>query len=130
MLTNTGVVWVELERLDDARASVRQALTMSYAMHDRRAVVYQLRLLAEIAAAAGDERRAGTLLGAAEAENERIPVGRYIHEWRETSNLDDHAGSEFQDGRRAGRELSLDDAVALALAPATGHEQEPQTQET
>ena len=122
MLTNTGVVWVELERLDAARASVQQALTMTHAMHDRRAVVNQLRLLAEIAAGAGDERRAGTLLGGAEAENARIPVGRYIHEWKETSNLDDHAGSEFQDGRRAGRELSLDDAVSLALAPGATQE--------
>jgi hypothetical protein len=77
--------------------------------------VYQLRLLAEIAAAAGDEQHAGTLLGAADAENERIPVGRYIHEWRAPASLDEHVGTEFQAGVETGRELSLDDAVAFAL---------------
>jgi hypothetical protein len=85
-------------------------------MHDRRAVVYQLRLLAEIAAAAGDELRAGTLLGAADAENERIPVGRYIHEWRPSWSLDEAASPQFEAGRAEGRTLSLDDAVAFALA--------------
>jgi non-specific serine/threonine protein kinase len=119
MLTNIGVVAIELERTDDARESVRQALAISHPMHDRRGTVYQLRLLAEIAAGAGEERRAGTLAGAAEAENERIPVGRYIHEWRETSDLDGHAESASQEGRREGLQLSLDDAVALALGDAT-----------
>jgi non-specific serine/threonine protein kinase len=118
MLTNTGVVWVELGRMGDAQSSVRQALTMSHAMHDRRGVVYQLRLLAEIAAGAGEERRAGRLFGAAEAENERIPVGRYIHEWREASSLYDHTGAEFEDGRAEGHALALDDAVAFALDAA------------
>ncbi len=44
-------------------------------MRDRKAVVYELGLLAEIAAEAGDRRRAGILWGAAEAENERAPGG-------------------------------------------------------
>jgi tetratricopeptide (TPR) repeat protein len=116
MRINIGVVSLELGRIDDARVSAQQALGMSHAMHDRRAVVYQLRLLAEIAAVAGDEQRAGTLLGAADAENERIPVGRYIHEWRPTASLDEHVGAEFQAGVETGRELSLDEAVAYALA--------------
>ena len=116
MLTNIGVVAIEVGRTDDARANVRQALTISHAMHDRRGTVYQLRLLAEIAAGAGEERRAGTLAGAAEAENARIPVGRYIHEWRPLPAEHERAGVEFEAGRAEGRELSLDDAVALALA--------------
>ena len=77
--------------------------------------MYQLLLLAEIAAAAGDEQRAGTLLGAADAENERIPVGRYIHEWRPSWSLDEPASPQLEAGRAEGRTLSLDDAVAFAL---------------
>ena len=115
MLTNTGVVSLELGRGGDARGERKQALAMSHVMHDRRAVVYQLRLLAEITAGTGEERRAGTLAGAAEAENERIPVGRYIHEWREASSLGDHTGADFQAGRAEGRALSLEEAVAVAL---------------
>jgi predicted ATPase/class 3 adenylate cyclase len=115
MLANIGVVSIELERLDDARASVQQALAISHAMHDRRGTVYELRLLAEIEARAGEGRTAGTFVGAAEAENERIPVGRWIHEWTEPSSLRDHAGRDFELGREEGRELSLEEAVALAL---------------
>jgi hypothetical protein len=85
-------------------------------MHDRRGTVFELRLLAEIAASAGDDRLAGTLHGAAEAENERLPVGRWIHEWRPLPTEHEHATAEFEAGRAEGRELSLDDAVALALA--------------
>jgi tetratricopeptide (TPR) repeat protein len=116
MLTNIGVVSVELGRFDDARASVQRALQISHPIHDRRGTVYQLRLLAEVEAATGEERRAGALAGAAEAENEHIPDGRYVHEWRPTASLDEHAGAEFAAGREEGRELSLDAAVAVALA--------------
>jgi predicted ATPase/class 3 adenylate cyclase len=115
MLTNTGVVALELGKIDDARASAQRALGMSYAMHDRRGAVYQLRLLAEIAGAAGEEQRAETLVGAADAENERIPVGRYIHEWRPAASLGAPASPQAETSRAEGRELSLDDAVALAL---------------
>jgi predicted ATPase/class 3 adenylate cyclase len=118
MLANTGLVSLELGRIDDAQVSAQQALAMSHAIHDRRGTVYELRLLAEIAAAAGDERRAGTLSGAADAEHERIPVGRWIHEWRPPASLREHAGAEFDAGLETGRELSLDDAVAVALEDA------------
>jgi hypothetical protein len=82
-------------------------------MHDRRGVLYELRLLIEIAAAHGDARFAATLSGAVEAEAARAPVGLWIHSWArkpvEPSFLDDEALAE-------GRRLSLDDAVALARA--------------
>ena len=44
-----GAVSLELGRLGDARSSAQQALSLSRAMHDRKAVVYELGLLAEIA---------------------------------------------------------------------------------
>jgi non-specific serine/threonine protein kinase len=110
-LANIGAVSLQLGKLDDARTNMREALSISYAMRDRRGVVYELRLLMENAAAGGDARLAATLAGAIEAEVERAPVGRWVHSWaREPveAPLDDEALEE-------GRRLSLDDAVALAL---------------
>ena len=78
------------------------------------------------AAAGGDARLAAILAGAIEVEAARAPVGRWVHGWaREPveAPLDDEA---LEDGRR----LSLDDAVALALAPVTRPERESPTQET
>ncbi len=124
-LANIGAVSLQLGKLDDARTNMREALSISNAMRDRRGVVYELRLLMENAAAGGDARLAATLAGAIEAEVERAPVGRWVHSWaREPveAPLDDEALEE-------GRRLSLDDAVALALAPVTSAEREPPTQE-
>jgi hypothetical protein len=85
-------------------------------MSDRKGVVYELSLLSRISAEAGDSELAGTLWGAAEAENERVPVLRWIHGVVEPERVLAHANAEFERGRLAGRELSLEDAIALALA--------------
>ena len=84
-------------------------------MQDRKAVVYELGLLAEIAAESGDRRHAGILWGAAEAENERAPAGRWIHGAVEPERVLAHADEAFEQGRAIGRELSLEDAMTLAL---------------
>ena len=118
MLANIGAVSLELGRLDDARSSAREALSISHAMHDRRGLVYELRLLAEIGASAGDPRLAGMLLGAADAENERAPVGGWVHEWMEPSRRIELNDTEFEHGREEGRRLELDAAVAVALGNA------------
>ena len=115
VLARIGAVSLELQRLDAARGNAQQALSLSLAMHDRKAVVYELGLLAEIAAEAGDRRRAGILWGAAEAENERAPAGRWIHGAIEPERVLAHADSEFEEGRAVGRELALEDATTLAL---------------
>jgi hypothetical protein len=84
-------------------------------MNDRFGVVYEVRLVAEIAAAEGDMRRGGILLGATEAEHERAPVGPWIHGSAKPSHLLDVDDPELVRGRAEGRQLSLDEAVALAL---------------
>jgi predicted ATPase/class 3 adenylate cyclase len=117
MLAGIGEVSVELGRLDDARSSVQRALAISYGMHDRRGFMYELRLLAEIAVAAGEPRLAGLLVGAAEAERERAPVGPWIHGAPEPRRPLD-AGGEFERGREEGRRLELDAAIAVALGDA------------
>jgi predicted ATPase len=115
MLARIGAASLELDRLDDARRSAREALSLSRAMNDRKAAVYELGLLAEISARAGDSRHAGTLWGAAEAESERTWAGRWLHGSVEPERVLAHADDEFERGRAAGRTLSLEDAITLAL---------------
>jgi hypothetical protein len=108
-------VSLELGRVDDADRAAREALALSRTMNDRKALVYELGLLAEIVARAGDSRSAGMLWGAAEAESERTWTGRWLHGTVEPERVLAHADEEFELGRTVGRELSLDAAIALAL---------------
>jgi predicted ATPase len=111
-LANIGAVSVQLGRLDDAGSSTAEALAISRTMHDRRGMLYGLRLLAEIAAARGNPRLAGTLGGAVEAEAARAPIGRWVHSWaREPAEPSPVDSDALEEGRR----LSLEDAVELAL---------------
>ncbi len=115
MLARIGAVSLQLGRLEDARSNAGQALAHSRAMQDRKAVVYELGLLAEIAAESGDRRHAGILWGAAEAENERAPAGRWIHGAVEPERVLAHADEAFEQGRIIGRELSLEDAMSARV---------------
>ena len=117
MLAVTAEVFLGLGRVEDALLNARQALSLSQSMHDRRAVVYELGLLAEISASAGDAHQAGLLWGAAEAENERMPVGGWIHGHleRERERVLPKGDPDFERGRASGRKMSLEDATSLAL---------------
>jgi predicted ATPase len=116
-LANTAAVSLELGRTGNAARSAQRALSISHAMQDRVAVLYELAVLAEIAAVDGDRGRAGVLWGAVEAEKERTPVGRWLHGRIEPDRVLTHADAEFERGRAIGREASFDDAIALALEP-------------
>jgi predicted ATPase/class 3 adenylate cyclase len=106
---------LDLGSLDDARLNAAQALTLSSSMHDRNGIAYELGLLAEVSTRSGDTHRAGALFGAVEAEEARAPLGSWLHgQVRFQPDLTD-AGADFAAGLQAGRELSLDEAVAFAL---------------
>ena len=115
MLATIAAVSLELGQLDDAGQSARRALELSVGMNDRKAFVYELSLLAEISARCGDSRGAGTLWGAAAAENDRMWVGRWLFGTLEPERILAYADEEFELGRTVGRELSLEDAIAIAL---------------
>jgi tetratricopeptide (TPR) repeat protein len=115
MLANIGAVSLELGRVDDARRNAREALALSRVMDDRKALVYELGLLAEACARGGDSRLAGTLWGAAEVESERTWTGRWLHGTVEPERVLAHADDAFELGRAEGRQLDLDTAVAIAL---------------
>ena len=112
----TASLSLDLGRLDEARQSVEQALVLSQAMRDRSAMLYELALTAEIDARAGVLQQAGLLRGAVDAETARTPPARWLH----ARPLSESQPAPEEAVAR-GRELSLDDAVALALsgAPAT-----------
>ena len=125
MLANIGEVSLELGRLDEARSSVCEALRITHAMHDRRGVVYELKLLSEVSAAAGDSLGAGVCLGAVEAEQGRAPVGPWLfgslaggQGLRPLATRVDFDDPELERGREEGRRLELDAAVATALGDA------------
>ena len=118
-LAGIAAVSLGLGRLDDAEARAREALAHSRAMNDRAGIVYELELLAEISARRGDRLRAGTLRGARDAELERAPAGPWVHGRFaiERASLPPH--EDFERGCEMGRELSLQDAVAVALGERT-----------
>jgi hypothetical protein len=114
---------MELGRLDDAERWGRSCLATLNRAGDRQNTVYALALLAWHAAATGEARRGGVLWGAIEAEEARGPIGawageRDLYERRVNAAA---AGPAFEEGRRAGRGLSFQQAVEFALAdPESG----------
>jgi predicted ATPase/class 3 adenylate cyclase len=115
VLARIGALSLDLGRLEDARANTMQALSVSNAMRDRSAIVYELSLLSEIDLRMGNLSRAGTLQGGVEAEREKARVVRWLHETARAEPSLSDADGDFARGRALGRELSLEESVALAL---------------
>jgi predicted ATPase len=115
----TSALLLELGRLAEAESQAQRAVVLSQAMHDRNGVVYELGLLAEISARAGDTERAGALWRAVEAEEAKAPVGSWLHgQVRFQPSLTD-ADPAFAAGQEAGRAMELADAVTFALGDAS-----------
>ena len=76
-----------------------------------------LAVLAWGAAVSGDGVRAGTLWGAIEADEARGPLGFWEQRRDEYfAHLSSVAGPVFDQARKTGRGLSLEDAAEYALA--------------
>jgi DNA-binding CsgD family transcriptional regulator len=104
-------------------ALVREALALNWLRHDRWQIIGCMEILAEEVAASGHAERAARLLGAASALREAIGVSADLfHDDFDVSvallaNADQTVTAAWD----AGRTLSLEEAVAEALAaPATG----------
>jgi predicted ATPase len=107
---------LELGRTDKAVPRARASLALAREIGDRQGTVFALALLAWAATEQRDLARAGRLWGALEAEEVRGPVGQWEDE-RETfaGRVLGNDGAEFERGREAGRQLSLEAAVDEAL---------------
>ena len=102
----------EIGRDGDAAAWASEALRLAISMSERRRILQLLDLLGAVAAAEGSGERAGVLRGAVAAELEREPLPAWS-----SVDLPARSGSaEFERGVLDGRRLTLEDAVAYALA--------------
>ncbi len=126
-------IWLGLARaagaqpdLDAAAAAYRQALTLldvdeEMSASNTRPIVLALEGLASIMTRLGEVERAGRLFGAADGERERLRTAvpsagepirdRYVLQARATLH-----GNGYEGARAEGRAMSLEHAIAYALA--------------
>jgi predicted ATPase/DNA-binding SARP family transcriptional activator len=115
-LINAAQFSVLLGRLLDAERYGRQALELSTAIGNRINMAYGLAVLALAAQTGGDDQRAGRLWGAIEAEEARAFLGHWSQDRDEfATQILTCANTTFQQGREAGQQLTLNEAVAYAL---------------
>jgi predicted ATPase len=105
----------ELGRIDESERHARQALEIAKQASHRQSIVWALARLCVAAAATGRVDRAGRLWGAIEAEESNGPVGAWETERAWFEERVPVGDDTFEQGRSAGRALSLADAVDYAL---------------
>ena len=107
-------------RVDEAEERARTSLGIANELRDRPGRVFGVGLLACVAAAHGEREHAGLLWGSIEEADAVAPLGGWRGHRPECEALISRAvGADFERGRAAGRELTLDAAVARALAGST-----------
>jgi predicted ATPase len=116
MLAELAMLALRDGRIDEAERRAMESLTLADSFRDRPGRVFDIGILATIAAERGDQELAGRLWGAIEGEVPGAPLGG----WRRHREACEQrvrlaAGPEFDRGYDAGRSLTLDDAVALML---------------
>jgi predicted ATPase/class 3 adenylate cyclase len=117
LLAELGALSLDTGRVDDAEQHARKSLALADELHDRPGRVFGVGLLACVAAEHGDYEHAGVLWGAIEEADAVAPLGGWrCHRRQCEACVSTAVGPEFERGRAAGRELTLDAAVARALA--------------
>ena len=106
-----------LGHVPEAGRWAREGLAVSHAIGDRLMMVFLVGVLARVAAETGRPHLAARLWSAVEAEGERsLPAVSMRELEPHRTQVLAQAGPELEGSRAAGRRLSLDDAVADALA--------------
>jgi hypothetical protein len=117
LLAELAALSLNAGRVDDAEQHARESLALADELRDRPGRVFGVGLLACVAAEHGEYERAGVLWGSIEEADAVAPLGGWRGHRRECEAwIGGAAGPEFERGRAAGRELTLDAAVARALA--------------
>jgi predicted ATPase/class 3 adenylate cyclase len=117
LLAELAALSLDGGRVDEAEGHARESLALAAELRDRSGRVFGVGLLACVAAEHGEHERAGLLWGAIEEAEGVAPLGGWRRHRPECEAwIDRAAGPEFERGRAAARELTLDAAVALALA--------------
>jgi len=127
----TGLTWCEnnalinfaelalpFGRIDESDEAARRGLAVAREIEDAQATIYGLGLLAWVASARGDSRRAGMLWGAIEAYKMTgvNTVGWPEDEAKYAAAIVKAGDTSFEDGRTEGRRLDIDRAVEVALS--------------
>jgi len=98
-----------------AWSAAREGLAVSHGLGDQLTALICLGFLAAAAAQGGERRLAGLLWGAAERLDEDLGESMWRRERRQVEERLTQRGADFEQGVEEGRELGLDEAVALAL---------------
>jgi predicted ATPase/DNA-binding CsgD family transcriptional regulator len=135
---NLSVGWWAAGDLRNAQASARHALRLKRALGDQLGIPFCLELLAWVAAADGEPRRAAVLFGAVEHLWQQIGrplvAGQALLAWSEQAQarvLGDLGGRAHEAARKQGAQMRTDDVIAFALretatADGTASAAEPQ----
>jgi predicted ATPase/class 3 adenylate cyclase len=116
LLAELAALSLNARRVDDAEQYARESLALAGELRDRAGRVFGVGLLACVAAEHGEYERAGVLWGSIEQAEAVAPLGGWRgHRQQCEVRIGGAAGPQFERGRVAGRELTLDAAVAYAL---------------
>jgi hypothetical protein len=116
MLAELAALSLNAGRVDEAEHHAQESLAIAAQLRDRAGRVFGVGLLATVSAERGHADRAGRLWSAIEHEYAGAPLGGWRRHREEcAAKITNAAGPEFDRGVAAGRELTLDDAVSLAL---------------
>jgi predicted ATPase/class 3 adenylate cyclase len=120
LLAELACLSLNAGRVDQAEEDARKSLAVADELSDRPGRVFGVGLLACVAAERGESEHAGLLWGSIEEADAVAPLGGWRgHRGECEALMSRAAGPEFERARAAGRELTLDAAVALALAGST-----------
>jgi predicted ATPase/class 3 adenylate cyclase len=116
MLAELACLSLNGGRLDEAEKHAQASLELAEKLRDRSGRVFGVGVLAGVAAERGECERAGLLWGAIEHDDAHAPLGGWRRHRAECEALVRGAGgAEFERGYADGRDLTLDDAVLIAL---------------
>jgi DNA-binding CsgD family transcriptional regulator len=120
---NLSVGWWAAGDLRNAQRSARHALRLKRALGDQLGIPFCLELLAWVAAAGGEPRRAAVLFGAVEHLWQQIGrplvAGQALLDWSEQAKarvLGDLGGRAHEAARKQGAMMTWDDVISFALA--------------
>jgi tetratricopeptide (TPR) repeat protein len=112
MLAELAAIDLRARRVDEAEARARESLELAAELGDRAGCVLGIGLFAAIAAARGERTRALSLWSAVECEDTGAPLGGWR---RHRVDLEALVVGNAGEGRAPNSQLSLEDAVALAV---------------
>ena len=123
MLSELAMLSLSAGRIDEAETRARDSLTLAEASHDRSGRVFNVGVLATVAAGRGQAELAGRLWGAIEGEQAGAPLGGWRRHRQECeSRIREVAGPDFDRGCVDGRGLALETAVSIAFDASVGRD--------